>query len=72
MSEELESFLARLYVDASLRERFLGSPRAVGEQEGLSAWEVRALERIDREGLRLAARSLELKQARRRLPSSRA
>jgi hypothetical protein len=63
MSAALEAFLARLYVDAPARERFLRSPREEALRAGLAAPEAAALERIDRAGLELAARSFARKRA---------
>jgi hypothetical protein len=57
MRPEFETFLARLYTDAALRSRFLTAPRAEAERCGLTDEECAALERIDRAGLELAARS---------------
>ena len=57
MRREFETFLARLYTDAPLRARFLADPRAEAERHQLNAEECDALERIDRVGLRMAARS---------------
>ena len=57
MRPEFETFLARLYTDAPLRTRFLAAPREEGERQGLTVEECAALERIDRVGLELSARS---------------
>jgi hypothetical protein len=57
MRPEFETFLARLYTDASLRARFLAAPRVEAERQGLTAEECTALEQIDRTGLEMAARS---------------
>jgi hypothetical protein len=57
MRPEFETFLARLYTDAPLRARFLADPRAEAERHQLNAQECDALERIDRVGLQMAARS---------------
>lgn len=57
MRPEFETFLARLYTDAPLRARFLADPRAEAERHQLTAEECDALERIDRVGLQMAARS---------------
>ena len=58
----LERFLARLYTDAALRERFLAEPVEVALEVGLDAEAARAFARIDREGLVLAADSFERKR----------
>jgi len=70
MSTVFEAFLARLYVDASARARFLRSPRDEALRAGLTADEASALERIDRPGLELTSRSLAAKrgQAAKRAP----
>jgi hypothetical protein len=60
----LEAFLARLYVDASLRQAFLADPRAVLAKADLDASEREGLLRIDREGLEQAARALAAKRTR--------
>jgi Aromatic-ring-opening dioxygenase LigAB, LigA subunit len=57
MRPEFETFLARLYTDAPLRARFLADPRAEAERHQLTVEECDALERIDRVGLQMAARS---------------
>jgi hypothetical protein len=61
-SPAFEAFLARIYVDAEARERFLENPRAAALSTGLTESEASALERIDRTGLALAAESLEAKR----------
>jgi hypothetical protein len=63
MRPEFETFLARLYTDAPLRARFLADPRAEAKRQGLSDEECQALERIDRIGLELSARSFAHKRA---------
>jgi hypothetical protein len=63
MRPEFEIFLARLYTDASLRARFLANPRAEAERHRLTVDECAALERIDRTGLELSARSFAHKRA---------
>jgi hypothetical protein len=57
MRPEFETFLARLYTDAPLRARFLTDPRAEAERHQLNPEECDALERIDRVGLEMSARS---------------
>jgi hypothetical protein len=57
MRPEFETFLARLYTDAPLRARFLANPRVEAERHQLTVEECDALERIDRVGLQMAARS---------------
>jgi hypothetical protein len=63
MRGEFETFLARLYTDAQLRSRFLANPRAEAERQRLTRDECAALERIDRGGLELSARSFAHKRA---------
>ncbi len=58
-----EAFLARIYVDEAARRRFLTDPRGEARAAGLDDAETAALERIDREGLALAARSFAWKRA---------
>jgi hypothetical protein len=62
-SPELERFLATLYVDADARARFLEAPQEEARRAGLADEQCRALERIDRVGLEMAARSFERKRA---------
>ena len=57
MSIAFEAFLARMYTDEKARRRFLDDPRREAERAGLPSHEVAALERIDRDGLELAAAS---------------
>jgi hypothetical protein len=61
-SAGFEAFLARIYVDAEARERFLEDPRAQALAAGLSEDETAALERMDRDGLVMAARSFDAKR----------
>ncbi len=63
MRPEFEAFLARLYTDEPLRARFLADPRAESARHQLTAEECDALERIDRVGLELSARSFAHKRA---------
>jgi hypothetical protein len=58
-----ERFLAKLYVDPAARERFLADPRAEAARAGLPEEQCRALEAIDRVGLKMAARSFAHKRA---------
>jgi len=60
----LEAFLARIYVDAQARERFLSDPEAEASGAGLSHDEIEAVKQIDRVGLELFAVSLEQKRER--------
>ena len=52
-----ERFLASLYTDEDLRERFLADPHACAHAAGLAPQEIEALANIDTTGLELAARS---------------
>jgi hypothetical protein len=65
MSPVFESFLARLYVDRSARERFLADPRGESAAAGLAADEIAAAVGIDRVGLELAAASFAHKRRQR-------
>ena len=69
MRPEFETFLARLYTDASMRARFLAAPRVEAERNHLTADECEALERIDRAGLELSARSFAHKRSLKSRPS---
>ena len=65
MSPQFEAFVARLYVDETLRRRFLADARGEATRAGLSPNEIQAVERIDRTGLELAAHSFEHKRRQR-------
>ena len=60
---EIQSALARLYIDAMLRDRFFAAPLVVGEQLGLSADDARDLARIPRREIDQFAESLRHKGA---------
>ncbi len=62
-SPAFEAFLARIYVDADFRARFLADPRGESARAGLSPGDSAALDRIDRVGLAMAARSFARKLA---------
>ena len=62
MSARFEAFLARIYVDADARARFLADPRAAAVAARLSPPEIDAAEKIDRTGLRMTANSLRHKR----------
>jgi len=66
MSAQLETFLARLHVDAETRARFLQDPRKESAAAGLSPIEIEAMVRIDRVGLEMAATSLARKKLKHR------
>jgi hypothetical protein len=61
-AQNLEAFLAKIYVDEKARERFLADPRGEANRAGLSEPEVQALEMIDLVGLELTAQSLQRKR----------
>jgi len=63
---QLETFLARIYVDQKARARFLDDPRGEATKAGLTAQEVEDVLKIDREGLELFAQSLERKKQHRK------
>ena len=64
-SARLEAFLAQIYVDEKARAEFLADPRKAAARAGLTEPEISALEKIDRVGLELTARSLSHKRERR-------
>ena len=64
MSARFEAFLARLYVDADARARFLADPHAAAASAALSPEEIDAAEKIDRVNLRMTANGLRHKRAR--------
>jgi hypothetical protein len=69
MSESrLEAFLAKIYTDQNVRERFLIDPRNEAAQAGLTPGEIESLVNIDRVGLQLFAASLERKKEKRTCP----
>jgi len=63
VSASLETYLARLYLDADARRAFVSDPRGAAARAGLDERDVAALEQVDRVGLELAARSLRAKRA---------
>jgi hypothetical protein len=67
-SAALETYLARLYTDTALRERFLADPRLEAQRAGLSTGEIAALADIDMAGLSMAARSYARKREQHRKP----
>jgi hypothetical protein len=60
-----EAFLAKIYIDERARAAFLADPCGEAIKAGLTEQEAQALEKIDRTGLELTARSLERKRRRR-------
>ena len=65
MSASLEAYLARLYLDRDTRAAFVADPRGAARQAGLNETEAATLERVDRVGLELTARSLAAKRTQR-------
>ena len=63
MSRALETYLVKLYLDRDARHAFLADPRGAAVRAGLDDADVASLERVDREGLEMAARSFEAKRA---------
>jgi uncharacterized protein len=59
----VDALLARLYTDASARERWLADPDGEGRRAGLDDAGLAALRRLDRPGLELAAISYARKRA---------
>ena len=66
MSPAFEGYLARLYTDETERALFLADAAGRARLAGLPGNEVTALERIDRDGLALAAASFEEKRIQRK------
>jgi hypothetical protein len=68
---EVQSALARLYIDSTLRDRFFAEPSAVAAELGLDAEEARGLARLPRRQVEQFADSLRRKrrgQVRRVIP----
>jgi hypothetical protein len=63
MSASLEAYLVKLYLDRDARREFVADPSAAAREAGLAEADVAALERVDRVGLELAARSFAAKRA---------
>jgi len=61
-SPAFEAFLAKIYVDAGYRARFLADPRGTARRAGLSEEECESLASIDRTGLEMAANSFSRKR----------
>ena len=62
-ARSVEEFLARIYVDAEARQRFLDDPEAEALRSGLNEEEARAFLQLDRNGLMMAAESYAKKRA---------
>ena len=60
-----EAFLAKIYVNAKARTKFLADPLGEAQRAGLSPEEALDLQNIDWVGLKLASRSFEKKRLRR-------
>lgn len=69
-ASRFEAFLAKLYVDENARVKFLADPQGESIKAGLTAQEIEAIEKIDRLGLDLYARSVKHKRGRRFLKPS--
>jgi hypothetical protein len=65
---KLEGFLARLYTDEDLRQRFLAKPELYAREAGLSEQDVDVVVNIDRAGLQMAADSYAWKRKQHRQP----
>jgi len=61
-ANQLEAFLARLYVDADARANFKANLRAESKKAGLSDEQCTSLENLDWIGLEMAARSFAKKR----------
>ena len=61
-ARQLETFLARIYVDPSARAAFKANPRREALRAGLSQEECTAVENTDWVGLEMAARSFAYKR----------
>ena len=66
MSIKLEAFLARIYVDDKVRERFLADPYGEASKAGLTEKEIAGMVLIDRAGLELTVNSLKRKRQQRK------
>jgi hypothetical protein len=61
-SENIETFLAKLYVDEDFKKTFLKLPHQTAVEFGLSENDVAGVLRIDRNGLVMAAHSFKKKR----------
>ncbi|HEX7149999.1 MAG TPA: hypothetical protein VF618_00825 [Thermoanaerobaculia bacterium] len=59
----VQQFLARLYTDGALLERFVAEPYATAREEGFDEEAAREFAAMDAESLKLAARSFAGKRA---------
>jgi hypothetical protein len=62
MQHDVETLLARLFVEGDLRERFLQNPGAIASRYGLSQDECSAMDAVSAPALETAARSYERKR----------
>jgi hypothetical protein len=63
MQRNVETLLARLFVDGDLRERFLKNPKEVALRYGLSEEECSQMEAVSAAGLQTASISYERKRS---------
>lgn len=70
MSPAFEAFLAKIYVDADARNRFLNDPHTEAHRAGLTPAECAAAADIDRVGLAMAGASFEAKRRAHKRPQS--
>jgi len=64
MSAKIEAFLAKIYVDANFRARFLADMRSVAASYGLNERQTEALAAMDLTGLKMTALSISRKTRR--------
>jgi hypothetical protein len=62
MQHDVETLLARLFVEGDLREQFLQNPRAIASRCGLSQEECSEVDAVSASALETAARSYERKR----------
>jgi hypothetical protein len=63
----VEQFLARVYVDAEIRRRFLADPVEEAVRAGMDPSDAARFATVDREGIELAAASFARKRAAKRM-----
>jgi len=69
MQADVERFLAQLFVDSTLREKFLLNPAKVAGDFGLSPAECEAVGKIPPQDLLVASRSYERKRLGKHAPA---
>jgi hypothetical protein len=69
--QQLEAFLARIYVDDDARKKFLADRRGEATRAGLSERDIKSVEKIDAVGLELFAESIKRKRHGHHVPTSR-